>query len=326
MLRRSLIFVLIFIAAIAVAETTKRLIMKDGSYQSVTNYEVKGDRVRYLSAERYEWEDVPNDLIDWPATDKYNKSLETEVSHSAAEIDKEVEEEKKEEAERTPQVAPNLRLPDGGGVLVLDYYRDVPELIELQQATSELGSSDSKSRVLRATIDPFASQKQRIEVPGQHAKVQLHVARPSIYINVDDTLAKSTSGDADKTNDALLMPPSRPQRYRLVRMSEKKDTRVVGNLKVSITGHTTQGQTFVPSQGEAMTGGWIKVTPTQDLAPGEYAVVEMLGTKEMNLYVWDLGVNPSAPENAAATKPEDDRPVASHSEQPPPALNKRPKP
>src|ERR1700758_282338 len=56
-------------------ERSQRLILKDGSHQSVVKYEVQGDRVHYFSSERYEWEDIPSSLINWDATKKYNEEL-----------------------------------------------------------------------------------------------------------------------------------------------------------------------------------------------------------------------------------------------------------
>jgi hypothetical protein len=61
---------------------------------------------------------------------------------------------------------------------------------------------------------------------------------------------------------------------------------------------------FVAATLTPMTGGWVKVTPTEPLVPGEYAIAEMLGKEGMNLYVWDFGMNPSALENASAWKPD----------------------
>jgi hypothetical protein len=68
----------------------------------------------------------------------------------------------------------------------------------------------------------------------------------------------------------------------------------------------------------------VKVTPKEPLAPGEYAVAEMLGKEGMNLYVWDFGVNPSAPANMQVTTPDVSTPTDT-APQKVPELSKRPK-
>src|SRR5271166_3659405 len=160
----------------------RRLILKDGTYQSVTKYEVHGDRVRYFSAERGEWEEVPKSLIDWDATDKFEQGrLEGKLAPEAVELDKQLEAERKAEQARSPQVAPGLRLPDEGGIFLLDTYENQPQLSELQQSGSDL-EKHTKSNILRAAINPLAGAKQTIELPEAHAKTQSHTTVPSIYI------------------------------------------------------------------------------------------------------------------------------------------------
>src|SRR5688572_9454953 len=60
--------VLLMLAALALPAATIRLYLKDGTYHSVREYEKKGDRVRYFSTERGDWEEIPLDLVDLAKT------------------------------------------------------------------------------------------------------------------------------------------------------------------------------------------------------------------------------------------------------------------
>lgn len=279
----------------------KRLILKDGSYQLATKWEAKGDRVRYLSAERNEWEEVPNSLVDWAATDKFEKDRAAgKPAPEAAALDKELEAERQADEARSPHVAPGLRLPDDGGVILLDTFQTQPQLVELQQSSGEL-NKNMKGNILRATINPLAGSKQIIELPGSHARIQAHVAIPAIYVNLEkqDQLDKATQIAEKSKEEALAW-----DRFRIVHLDSNKDKRIVGDIKIAIYGKVSQQQKLVPTTASQLTGGWVKVTPSSDLEPGEYAVIELLGKEGMNLYVWDFGMNPSAGANNTAWKPD----------------------
>jgi hypothetical protein len=270
------------------AQATKRLILKDGSYQSVSKYEIKGDRVRYYSAERAEWEEMPQSLVDWKATEAYEKDAASDKNTELEKVLKEDKEDAEKEAATNPEVAPGVRLPDGGGVFLLEKFKGQPQLCELVQTNGEINKHTGKN-ILRATINPIASSKQSIELKGLHARVQSHTGYPEIYLDIDSDTQTQKLDLADH--------------FRIVRMTEKKDTRLLGNLKVSMIGNVSQEGSYVKVEAEKLTGDWIKIKPATPLAPGEYAVVEMLTPKEMNLYVWDFGVDPNAADNPTAWKP-----------------------
>lgn len=298
MLRRIAI-VLVLVLPLLGQEAARRLILKDGSYQLVTKYEVKGDRVRYYSSEREEWEELPNSLVDWSATEKYEKDRSS--APEAVQLDKELEHESEVAEAALPQVAPGLRIPEEQGVFLLDNFQGEPQLSEIQQNASDV-NRETKGNILRGAINPVAGMKQTIELEGSHAAVQAHVEVPSIYINVDT--GPDPSQEKGQQQSSSQAQPGPVDRYHVLRVDVKGNKRILGDVKRQITGKVTQEQHMVKTTANQLAGGWIKLTPTQPLAPGEYAVVEMLGNEGMNLYVWDFGVNPKAPANANPWKPE----------------------
>jgi hypothetical protein len=294
-------------APVSAQQLAKRLILKDGTYQLATRWEIKGDRVRYLSAERNDWEEVPEELVDWKATSKFEQDRAAGVpSPEAVEVDKELAAERAQEEAKTPLVAPDLRLPENALFLLLDTFQNQPQLVELQQNDGEVNRNRGQNMVRAMIIPiPITSSKQTIEIQGLHATVQAHTTLPSIYINLAFEQAPADSNAASQAQRP--QQPQQPEqpwdRFHIVHAQVKNGKRIVGVIKVNPLGKATQTQNLVTTTCQQVSGGWVKVTPTIPLEPGEYAVVELLGRDGMNTYVWDFGVNPAAPANAAAVKP-----------------------
>src|SRR5438552_12450312 len=131
---RPILLSLLLLSVAMSQQLARRLILKAGSYQPATKWEIKGERVRYYSAERLEWEELPKSIVDWAATNKYNQELASGEAATSAKLSKEDEAQRQPRAARTPAVAPGLKLPDTRGAYLLDPLQNRPQLAELMQS------------------------------------------------------------------------------------------------------------------------------------------------------------------------------------------------
>ena len=296
-----------------------RLILKDGSYQVVRQYQVAGARVRYLSLERGVWEELPYDLVDWEATRKWEQKHagpyqgNDEASpgmKEAEELDKEEAAERAEQKARRPEVAKGLELPDQDGVFVLDTFQGTPELVQL--AASDLGLNPSNRKGL-ASLNPLAGSRASLELDGAHAKVHLHVNDPEIFISLDSkdeaeqllSHAMTVQTHGGKEVASPKHGARSPQSgFAIVKVDERKAVRIIGAIHVSPTGNVTQSEDVIPAKVEVLPGKhWIKLTPETPLAMGEYALVEILSPSDIGQSVWGFRVDPRMGDNPSSLGP-----------------------
>jgi hypothetical protein len=273
----------------------RRLILKDGSYELISQYRIKGDRVQYFSSERREWEEMPNSLVDWPATEKYARDAAAEKQSLLRELAETEAKERATAEAQTPLVSPGIRLPAAGGVFLLDRFQGRPELNQLNQSGADI-NKNTGGNILRSIINPITSAKQTIELKGLHAVIQSHVAVPSIYVSIDPE---------DPSTDYTL--ETAKDHFRIVRCEEKKENRVVGVVNIAVYGKVKQDARYVETKVEPVSERWVKVSPAAPLSPGEYALVELLGKEGINTLVWDFGVNAAAPANTGSLKPQPEK-------------------
>jgi hypothetical protein len=257
-------------AGVPVLPKAKKLILTDGSYQLAQSYEIKGDRVRYFSVERAQWEELPTSMVDWDATRK----TESEDSKQAEDV---VAKLKTEEASKrvvdvdvdaSIEVAPGIFLPPGEGVYLLDGKGVFP----LTQVGADIKTNKTRALERILVPIPIVPGRQTVFVNGQHAKFRITNREPEFFIRTAD---------------------GREPKIDLVLAQIHKDTRQLEFLD-SYFAETTAKRKSMLLQTWEVTKGVYRFTLGQKLAPGEYAIVEVMEQKDVQLDVWDFGIDSSA--------------------------------
>src|SRR5258708_11679332 len=149
----------------------KKLVLKDGSFQLVRDYQRTGERVRYLSAERGNWEEIPAAMVDWDATAKAAASERAEEDALAKKIHAQEQAQKIEtimDVDASLQVAPGVFLPPGEGMFLIDGKSVKP----LEQVGSQI-KTDKKQYLKRVLSPiPIVSSKQNVQNLGSRAHIR----------------------------------------------------------------------------------------------------------------------------------------------------------
>jgi hypothetical protein len=254
--RAAMVFLL---AAVLAFGANFRLYLKDGSYHIVREYQVNGDRVRFYSVERSEWEEIPLSLTDIGRTEAENKQRTQEISKEAAAVaaEEKFEREQREERERVPQ-EPGVYLVDG------------KELRSIKQAESKAVSKKSRSVLKVLSPIPIVSGKSTVELDSEHSANLVSAARPEFYIRL-----------------------ANEERFGIAKMGAKKGVRVVQNWEiVPVTKELIETQQDVEVFRKQVEDGLYKIWPMQPLEPGEYAVIEYTAGKG-NIQTWDFAYRPA---------------------------------
>jgi hypothetical protein len=262
----------------------KKLVLKDGSFQLARSYERKGDRVRYYSIERGDWEEIPTALVDWDATTKAEKDSEKADTALVNKIHKQEEATKIEttlDVDASLQVATGVFLPPGEGMFAVEGK----SVIAIPQVSTAV-KNDRKNTIKRIlTPIPIVAAKQNIEIPGGKATLRINTQFPEFYL-------REIQPDYDK--DSALERTSRQSttgpEVELIRATVKGNKRVLESIRSMFGEEVGRESKTISIQQWEVAKTVYRYTLSQPLPPGEYALAEIL-PGGLNLFVWDFGVD-----------------------------------
>jgi hypothetical protein len=271
----------------------KKLVLKDGNFQLVRSYERTGERVRYYSVERGDWEEIPAAMVDWEATAKAEAGEASESAGLAKKIHAQEEAQNVEsvmDVDASLKVAPGVFLPPGEGMFVIEGRSVKP----LEQVGSQIKTD--KKQFLKQILSPIpiVPGKRNVEIPGARAKIRLTNLQPEFYL-------REAPPDPDRTSP--VVKSSRPgesgPEVELVRATIKGNKRQLESIKNVFGQQRETDRNTIAIQRWEIAPTVFRFTISEALPAGEYALAEIL-PDGMNLFVWDFGVDGST--NAKASQ------------------------
>jgi hypothetical protein len=270
----------------AVLPRGTKVVLKDGTFQLVREYQKNGDRVRYFSIERGDWEEIPTSMVDWDATAKAASDAE---KTSAAEVEKI---HRQEEAKRMDnvadidaslQVGAGVFLPEGEGMFVVEGK----SVRIMDQAGTQV-----KSSILRAAgqvIVPVVPGKKTVVLPGAHATVRLHSVTPEFFLR-EPPFDPEISSRIQRSSQ----PGESGPEVELIRVKVGHNSRQIESIGTLLGQELSVNRNSVSIQEWEVAKNVYRFTLSEPLTPGEYVLAELL-PDGMNLFVWDFGVDEGTP-------------------------------
>ncbi len=262
----------------------KKLVLKDGTFQLVREYEKNGDRVRYFSLERGSWEEIPTAMVDWDATAKAEKAAAAADDALAAKIHKQEEAQKIEttlDVDSSLQVGGGAFLPPGEGMFAVEGKSVIP----IPQVGSAV-RTDRKNQLKRMISPiPIIPAKTNIELDGKRATLRINSSNPEFYLRELTTEDEQESG-LERTSRQSTTGPE----VELLKATVKGNKRIIESLR-SLMGEQVglENKTISIQEWEVAKRVY-RFTLSEPLPPGEYALAEVL-PGGLNLFVWDFGVD-----------------------------------
>ena len=263
----------------------KKLVLKDGSFQLARSYDRKGDRVRYYSMERGDWEEIPAALVDWEATAKAEREAAKADDALVSKIHKQEEAAKIEttlDVDASLQVASGVFLPPGEGMFAIE-GKSVVAIPQVGSAVKN-DRANSIKRIL-SPIPGIIPAKQNVEIPGGKATLRINSQFPEFYLReVQPDYEKDSA--LERTHRQGVNGPE----VELIRAKVKGNKRILESIRSMFGEEMGRESNTISIQQWEVAKTVYRYTLSQPLPPGEYALAEIL-PDGLNLFVWDFGVD-----------------------------------